>query len=73
MYIKTVLLILIPIVNYSKQLQCMVVKRLNYLYGFVKNQGILFACRYFNRKRTGPANRLKSVLVRLYESVLEMF
>ena len=51
----------------------MVVKRLNYLYGFEKNQGILFACRYFDRKRVGLANRLKYVLIRLYESVPEMF
>ncbi|MBC2695046.1 MAG: hypothetical protein HF982_07195 [Desulfobacteraceae bacterium] len=67
------MLIIIPIVNYSKQLQCTVVKRLNYPYGFVKNQGILFAGKYFNRKKVGLANRLKSVLVKLYESVSEMF
>ena len=44
-YIETVLLILIPIVNYSKQLQCMVVKRLNYLYGFVTKSGHIICVR----------------------------
>jgi hypothetical protein len=36
-----------------------------------QNQGIFFAGKYFNRfnrKKAGPANRLKSVSVRLYES-----
>ena len=51
----------------------MVIKRLNNPYGLQQNIGIVFAYRYFNRKKAGPANRLKSVLVRLYESVPEMF
>ena len=38
-YIESVLLILIPIINYSKQLQSMVVKRLNDPYGLVTKSG----------------------------------
>ena len=49
------MLILIPIVNYSKQLQCMVIKRLNNPYGFGNKIRVYYLrADTLIRKRAGP-------------------